>query len=174
MSDYRYRPLAACAARTAKLSGVPMVLLLMVIVLVGCPKRSPARYDFAPPPVEWAPMKAKDGTLLFRRQSPEMGIMVFPTCDRYLSAPLAPLSRDLFLGFRNKRVIKRGAAKVGGKEAHFVIMECTLEGTPVKVKAYTLKARRCIYDVAYFATPEKFNVGLETFEKFVQNFTAED
>ncbi|GEM_PF-2692616 len=147
-------------------------VIFIAMVVSACPKSSPARFDFTPPPAEWTPLRGEDGTLLFRKDSPPMGITVYTTCDRYLSAPPSALARNLFIGFKNRRIIERGAAGISGMEAHYIIMECTLEGTPLKVKAYTFKTNRCIYDIVYFALPEQFDTGLAAFEEFAREFRA--
>ena len=155
--------------------GGTIVFVLIMMFITACPKTvRQARYDFEPPDREWTPYRAQNGALLFRQEETQRGIMVYTTCDRYQTAPLEPLSRDLFIGFQNKRIVEQGSAQVAGREAHYIIMECSLEGTPVRVKAYTFHAKECVYDIAYFSPPENFDSGLETFESFVKNFKADE
>ena len=149
-----------------------IVLIFMGAIIAACPKPAPerARYDYEPPSREWTPLRGEDGTLLFRRTSPPMGIMVHTMCDRYRNAPLAPLSNNLFIGFENRKLIDRGDTKVAGRDARYIIMECTTKSAPVKVKAYTFRKGPCIYDIAYFSEPDHFNDQLDTFEEFVASF----
>jgi len=153
---------------------VPYAVLTAVLVLTAACPKAPVRgsYDFDPPPRDWTPLKGEDGTLLFRHDSREMGITVYTLCGRYLDAPLEPLARNLFIGFKDKKVVERGETEVSGKQAFFIVMECTLEGAPLIVKAYTFKAENCIYDVVYFASPSRYESGIETFETFVRGFEA--
>ena len=140
----------------------------------ACHSHKPIQYSSeALPPSEWVPERSVEGALVFRHEDPPMGIMVNTECDRYQTVPLTPLSRTLFIGFENRKEISRGTDKVDGHDAAVVVMQCTLEGTPLKVKAYTFKANECIYDIAYFATPDHFDDGLSTFEEYVRGFKAE-
>jgi len=152
------------------------LFVIAAMFIVACPKETvrQAPYDFEPPTREWTPYRAQNGALLFRQEETQRGIMVYTTCDRYQTAPLEPLSRGLFIGFENRRIVEQGSAQVAGREAHYIIMECSLEGTSVKVKAYTFHAKECVYDIAYFSPPGNFDSGLETFESFVKNFKADE
>ena len=140
----------------------------------GChmhPRKRTINFETAnPPPSNWTPSRSSRGALLFRRKDLPMGIMVSTECERYQSVPLTPLSRTLFIGFENRKELSRGSAKVDGHEAVEVTMECSLEGVPLKVETYTFKAEGCIYDIAYFASPEHFDEGLKDFEEFVRVF----
>ena len=150
-----------------------MCFVVGAIIISACPVPPPMRYDFTPPPIEWVPERSEDGALLFRREDAAMGIMVNTECDRYQNVPLNPLSRTLFIVFENRKEIGRGEAQVDGHEAIWVIMECTLDDVPLKIKAYVFKAGGCIYDIVYFSFPEDYDEGLPYFENFVLNFRAE-
>lgn len=158
------------------LLAISPLMVFSAFAFISCAAKETVRtgnYDFDPPPSEWVPLKGEDGTLLFKRSSPEMGITVYTTCDRYQSAPLPPLAREMFIGFENRKILDKGEAKVAGGDAYYIIMDCTLDGVPVKVKVYVFKAKNCIYDLAYFAPPSNFDSGLGTFEKFVSEFKVQ-
>lgn len=148
-----------------------LVALALAAITLGCPaKRPSAKYEFTPPPTEWTPMRSEQGTMVFKRKDPPMGIMVNSECDRYQNVPLTPLSRSLFIGFTDRKEISRGPATVDGHEAVEVTMDCKLEDAAVRIKAYTFKAEGCIYDIAYFAQPDDFETGLGHFNEFVKTF----
>lgn len=149
------------------------VLIAFVLMEAGCPSASRMNYEFSPPPSEWIPERSSDGALIFRKENPPMGIMVNTECERYQNVPLEPLSRTLYIGFENRKEVERGTAVVDGNEAVTVVMECTLDGVPLKIKSYTFKAGGCIYDIVYFASPEDFASGLGYFEDFVRSFKTE-
>ncbi len=150
-------------------------LAMAVLTLVTCNPLPPIDYEFTPPPVEWVPERdRKHGSLLFKRDDPPMGIMVGTECERYQNVPLDPLSRNLFIGFKDRKELHRGEAMVDGHDAVEVVMECSLDDVPLKVKSYTLKAGGCIYDLVYFSTPEEYDTGLGVFEDFVGAFEARE
>lgn len=151
------------------------LLVILVLASVGgaCPSTSRMNYEFSPPPSEWIPERSSNGALILRKENPPMGIMVNTECERYQNVPLEPLSRTLYIGFENRKEVERGTAVVDGNEAVMVVMECTLDGMPLKIKSYTFKAGECIYDLVYFAGTEDFDLGLGYFEEFVKSFKIE-
>lgn len=156
-----------------RLSGFGVIFIVLVSVTAGCPSAPRMNYEFSPPPSEWIPERSSEGTLIFRRENPPMGIMVNTECERYQSVPLEPLSRTLYIGFENRKEIERGTAVIDGNTAVTVVMECTLDGMSLKIKSYTFKSGGCIYDIVYFAAPQDFTSGLGYFEEFVKSFKPE-
>jgi len=155
-----------------------LLVCLILAATAACAGRShkSPHYSYSSeslPPPDWTPEKSKEVALLFRHQDPPMGIMVNTECDRYQDAPLTSLSRSLFISFENRREISRSAGKVDGHDAEVVVMQCSLDGAPLKVKAYTFKTDQCVYDIAYMAAPDHFDEGLAIFEEYVRGFKVE-
>lgn len=152
---------------------------LALIICIGCggKYRGPKPVMEYSSPDNWKKVSGKQFAFAFVNAREGMSIMVNATCDRYQKTPLKVLTRNLFIGMEDRVVLKKEPAMVGNFEAFHMVMLATLVDEKngerigrVKVSAYTVRAGECVYDVAYIATLDTFDDGLEEFRKFLDNF----
>src|SRR5205823_481925 len=95
-----------------------------------------------------------EADVAWRRESPPARMLVSGSCEDGLPRrPLGVLTRHLLMGLRQRTVIERGEASVGGRPAGHVVVEGRVdeEGEPLRVEAYVVKDARCVYDFLYAA-----------------------
>ena len=162
------------------LKTISIIAVLAGFITLGCASkyRPPAQnYEYTAP-AKWDKFSGKDDSFGFVNDGYGSCIFVNSTCDRYQTTPLNVLTRNLFIGMNDRVVMQKDEATVNGLPAFHMLMMATLLDdkeepvSRVKVSAYTFRVGECVYDVAYAATPDNFDNGLDDFHKFLDTFKA--
>lgn len=137
---------------------------------------SPKGYRATLPGPDWAVVESSRADLELRHRGAAAGMLVNATCTGSgpRRAPEA-LSRTLLLGLRDRRVIERGEATVGGRPAAHAVLEARgkPEGPLVRVETLTFVHGGCVYDLAYAASGAAFAALRKDFERFAASLTGD-
>ncbi|MGH7322361.1 MAG: hypothetical protein ACRELA_22435 [Candidatus Rokuibacteriota bacterium] len=123
------------------------------------------------PPTGWERLDSK-ADLALRHRTLEAGLMAHGTCDgRTPRRVPAVLARHLRFGLRDVRDLDEAPAAVAGRSGVQSRFTARLDGTPVAVRAVTVTARDCAYDLIVVAPPDRVEQAAEDFARFVDSFT---
>jgi hypothetical protein len=86
--------------------------------------------------------------------------------------PLRSLTQHLFLQFTEREVLTEEVVPFNGREAMHTVMVAKLDGVPQKFDVWVLKKDKCVYDLYYFARPDRFEAGVAEFRAVVQGFAT--
>jgi hypothetical protein len=86
--------------------------------------------------------------------------------------PLSALTQHLFLQFTDRVVERQEVVAFDGREAMHSVLVAKLDGVAHKFDVWVLKKDECVYDLYYFALPERFDAGQPRFEEFIQGFAT--
>lgn len=93
------------------------------------------------------------------------------TCrDDADAAPLGALTRQLLIGYTERRVAAQTTVPLDGREALHTVVGAKLDGVPVTLDLYVMKRNGCIFDLSYAAPPYLFARGAPDFQRFVDGF----
>jgi hypothetical protein len=126
-------------------------------------------YRVAVPP-GWQPV-ASDADLALRDEPRGAGLMVHGSCAAPVSRrPLGVLARHLRFGLRDVRELSETAVEVSGQAAVRAEFVARLDDRPVAVRAVTLRAQGCAYDLVVVAPPDTAASATEDFDRLVLSF----
>jgi hypothetical protein len=93
------------------------------------------------------------------------------TCrDDAEGAPLTALTRQMLIGYTERRMGTQELVTVDRREALRTRVDAKLDGVPMTLDLYVLKRNGCIFDLSYAAPPDAFARGLDDFRRFVDGF----
>jgi hypothetical protein len=93
------------------------------------------------------------------------------TCrDDADAAPLVALTRELLVGYTDRRLRDQTLVALDQREALRTRLDARLDGVPMSLEIYVLKRNGCIFDLAYAAPPDRFAQGARDFSRFVAGF----
>lgn len=153
------------------------------VAVAGCAGRrieggvyhAPHGYRVTLPGAHWR-LADSEADLELRHRGAKAGMLVNAECRREL-ARRSPdlLLRHLVLGLRDRAVVERGPATVGGWPAVHAVLEGRMTGSDerVRIESYVVKGDRCVYDLVYVAAPAAFDTGRSDFHRLVQSFAME-
>jgi hypothetical protein len=107
---------------------------------------------------------------------PQLGaiIQATGTCrDDAEAAPLETLTRQLLIGYTERRVRSTELVPMAQREALHSVVDAKLDGVPVQLDLYVLKRNGCIFDLSYVAPPARAAAGRPDFTRFVAGFVDE-
>lgn len=87
--------------------------------------------------------------------------------------PLAALTQHLFLHFTDQTVLEQVVFPFDRREAMRTVVSAKLDGVPMKFAVWVLKKDGCVYDLAYMASPARFDRDAAAFDRFARGFTTE-
>lgn len=159
-------------------------LVLALLVVAGCSARRIERglyhsdkgYRVRIPGPAWEVVRESRGDLELRHESGAAGIVVNASCDpRLARRPLEILERQLLAGVSARRVLERGEVSLDGRVARRVLVEGTADPGlgAQRIEAYVLSDGRCVYDLIYAASPDRFGAWRDDFGALVWSFAAE-
>jgi hypothetical protein len=94
------------------------------------------------------------------------------TCrDDAEAAPLTTLTRQLLIGYTERKIDKQETVPLAEREALRTRVDAKLDGVPMALDLYVLKRNGCIFDLSYAAPPASFERGTADFATFVGGFT---
>lgn len=132
---------------------------------------SPKGYRVSLPPGLWRVSSDSRADLELRHARAQAGILAHATCGGKAALRSLPvLARHLTFGLKERRVLERREASVGGWPAIRVLLQGHLDGVAVKAEAYVIKGERCVHDLVYVAPPGEFSTGQPDFQAFVRSF----
>jgi hypothetical protein len=93
------------------------------------------------------------------------------TCrDDADAAPLSALTRQLLIGYTERRIDAQETVPLAGREALRTRATAKLDGVPMALDLYVLKRNGCIFDLSYAAPPHGWARGEPDFARFVDGF----
>jgi hypothetical protein len=128
------------------------------------------RFAVRMPPARWTPAAVDGAVLAFRASDLGAAIALRAECARPEPGPLSAVSRHLFFGLTDKRIVLQEAIAVPGGEGVRTRLHARLEERPVDVEGRTLRHGGCLYDFLYVAPPERFAEGAADFAEFARSW----
>jgi hypothetical protein len=123
-------------------------------------------------PAGWTQIESEADVAL-RRTDLSAGLMAHATCEGKPPArPLPVLARHLRFGLRDVRELVESPVTLGGLPGTAQRFRATLDGTPVAVRAVTLRGAGCVYDLVAVAPPDAAAALAPDFERFSAGFAA--
>jgi hypothetical protein len=86
------------------------------------------------------------------------------------AAPLTSLTRQLLIGYTDRKVEKQERVALDAREALHTRVGARLDGVPMTLDLYVLNRDGCIFDLSYAAPPDSFARGERAFTGFVAGF----
>lgn len=124
------------------------------------------------PPASWTPLEVTGTSLAFRDASGGT-IAVNGRCGADGDdVPLAALTQHLFLQFTDREITTQEVVPFDGREAMHTELSAKLDGVPNRFDVWVLKKDGCVYDLYYFAAPERFDADKTRFDAFVHGFAT--
>lgn len=119
---------------------------------------------------DWKQKKIKERAVIFINSSDQSSITVSSWCgSAFDDAPLKSLADQLYNGFDHVVVEESVSSTVSQYVAHKISLTAQSENQPLYMRAYVLKAKDCVYDFLYVASPQP-KLSRDDFESFVQGF----
>ena len=133
-------------------------------------------YRVTVPGPGWIVVDDSPADLELRRADGQAGMLAAATCRRAATRQRdTDLARHLLLGLRERETLEDGEASLAGHQGVHQVVEGRMRDSRerVRIESYTVKDRRCVYDLLYVAPPAVFESSRADFERFVASFTAE-
>ncbi len=123
-------------------------------------------------PAYWQLEKVKYKSILFRDPETQAGIATNAYCGQnFDDAPLVVLTRHLYIGVAEQKVISQKSAMLAGREVLTTVWEGKVDGVPVRLKTAVLKKDNCLFDFYYLASPVYFEKHEADFDLFLAGFS---
>lgn len=128
-------------------------------------------FRVTPAPPAWRPMKATGAALAFEEPTTGGQVLVNARCDHDgEDVPLKSLTQHLFIRFTDRVTHSEDVVPFDGREALRTDISAKLDGVNRRFVVWVMKKDRCVYDLLYFAPPEKFEKGAHEFESWAKSF----
>jgi hypothetical protein len=138
--------------------------------------RSEHGYRVTVPGGSWTVVDRSRADLELRRADGRVGMLVAATCQpAAVRQRPVDLGRHLLLGLRERETLEENETSLAGRRGVHVVVEGRMRDSRerVRIESYTVKDRRCVYDLLYVAPPAAFESSRADFVRFVESFTAE-
>jgi hypothetical protein len=86
------------------------------------------------------------------------------------AAPLGALTRQLLVGYTERRILDEEMVPFAQREAQRTHLIAKLDGVPMELEIYVLRRDGCVFDLSYAAPPGSFAVAAPDFARFVAGF----
>ena len=83
---------------------------------------------------------------------------------------LEMLNSQLFIGIKEKKVLRKESVIVDNQEAMHTILICEIDNHIFKVEAYIIKIEDRVYDLVYWAPPDSFDYAQNDFINLINSF----
>jgi hypothetical protein len=156
-----------------------IVVLVLTAVLAACGGALFEGGRFAKPGVSyrvgelgsaWLPMEVSDGDLTFRRDG-HGTISVNATCESYDDVPAQVLVGHLLFGTTRRVYLVEEEVVLDGRGAQHTVVECELDGIPIRLDMYLITRNGCVFDLGYISG--RTAPAQADFDRFVQAFRIE-
>ena len=88
--------------------------------------------------------------------------------DKALS--LEMLNSQLFIGMKEKKVLRKESVIVDNQRAMHTILTCEIDNHKLKVESYVIEFENKVYDLVYWAPSDSFDYVREDFKSIVKSF----
>jgi hypothetical protein len=146
-----------------------MKWLIAVALATACAHRAPLYRTGALGP-EWQAVREKGAEVGWFNPALDAIIQANASCERADATSLESLTRQLLIGYTERRVISQERAMLDGREALHTVAEAKLDGVPMRFELYVLKRNGCVFDLSYAAPPARADGGRLDFHRFVAGF----
>lgn len=121
----------------------------------------------------WRRVAVSQAALAFRDQVDGGTVVVNGRCGvDGEDVPLDALTHHLFMRFTAREILEQGVVPFDKREAMRTVIRAKLDGVPMKFAVWVLKKDGCVYDLAYMASPARFDRGAPQFDRFVRGFAT--
>ena len=127
------------------------------------------RYSVALPGDPWRRVSVKGTDLVLTYEERGASILSSTLCGRYAQAGLDILSRNLFIGLGQRRVLEEESVELPAGRAERLQVEARAPEGDLRAEAYTLKRNPCIYDFVYLSVPDHFEENLPVFRRMIES-----
>jgi hypothetical protein len=157
---------------------------ILVLALGACAGRrivdgvyhAPSGYRVALPGPDWTIEAESRADLELRNRTAPAAMLANAVCDpAVVRRGWEVLAQHLLIGLRGREVVEANEAPVNGRVASHRLLEGRMRQSdePVRIESYTLKGKRCVYDLLYVAAPSTFEAWRGDFRRFVDSFAGE-
>jgi hypothetical protein len=159
----------------------PFFLAAVVLVSAGCAgglsgdvyRGEGYAFRIGPLGEGWRRVEAGHTALAFRDESDGGTIVVNGRCGvDGEDVPLEALTQHLFIRFTEREILEQAIVPFDKREAMRTVIRAKLDGVPMKFAVWVLKKDGCVYDLAYMASPTRFDRGAADFDRFVRGFST--
>jgi hypothetical protein len=121
---------------------------------------------------DWERILKGNAMIAFRNSQFGSSIATDAFCDQaYDDSPLPMLTRHLFAGLQDLKVIKEEPFEMDGRGALRTLFQASLDGVPVKVDAVVIKKNWCLFDFYLVSPPQQYEAAAPAFETFYRGFS---
>lgn len=89
------------------------------------------------------------------------------------AVPLRSLTRNLLIGYTDRRVVSEERTTLVHREALHTVVEAQLDGVPMMLDLFVVRRNGCVFDLTYAAPPPTYPLGQPDFARFVGGFEDE-
>ncbi|MSP26735.1 MAG: hypothetical protein EXR75_16655 [Myxococcales bacterium] len=129
-------------------------------------------FKVAKVPVGWQRLDDDRSALSFSDLANRGAVLINGRCGRDEDVPLKALTQHLFIAFTERNIETEELVPFDQREALHTTLSAKLDGVPLRYDVWVLKRNGCVFDLLYFAPPERFQAGVPGFAEFVRGFTS--
>ena len=118
----------------------------------------------------WQRVRIENNDLSFHRAG-EGTISTQATCKEYEDVPPTVLLQHLLFGTTHREYVLEEELTLDGRGAQHAIVDCELDGVPVRVEMYLLVRNGCVFDLSY-VSPRSAKAHA-AFTRFAHGFRVE-
>ena len=137
------------------------------------PRRRLRRHPDRLAPDRWRRVEIGHASLAFRDEINGATIVLNGRCGvDSEDVPLSSLTQHLFLRFTEREIVEQRVIPFDRREAMRTVLTAKLDGVPMKFEVWVLEKDGCVYNLAYMASPARYDRGAGEFKRFVQGFAT--
>ena len=120
---------------------------------------------------DWRRLSLEKAVISFYNQDLGATIATDAFCEQaYDDAPLDMLTKHLFAGLQDVKVLSSRELMLDGRAALHSSLSAKLDGVPVKLETVTIKKDWCLFDFYLVSPPEQIARALPDFLQFFKGF----
>jgi len=128
------------------------------------------KYSVTLPGKDWEPIKiGKEDVALWHKQYHAMITFISSDIENKKYS-LEMLNSQLFIGMKEKKVLRKESVIVDNQQAMHTIYVCEVDNHKFKVDSYVIKFGNKVYDLLYWAPSDSFDYVREDFKSIVKSF----
>lgn len=125
-------------------------------------------------PPEWKRIKLEKALVAFYNSDLKSTIATDSFCDQaYNDSSLKNLTRHLFPGLQETKIIEEQPFMLDGREALQTVLSANMDGVPVMLNLVVVKKDWCLFDFYLVGEKEHFAPASQAFENFFGGFVFE-